>query len=280
MDEATGADGTGIRSGTLRCTACAARYTISEGILGLLENNTVLDEDSARERRIRDAKARAAEKHPEPGATPDDAMEIDSTLSRLGGLEGKAVLELGCGSGRFTRRLAARCRAVLAIDFSRESLRQAARTLVSARATTGLVQADVSRLALAPARFDAALATLYSNLPSLALRQSSSAAVAHALRPGGRYVLTAHHHEIRRRLQGRPEEETYENGIYFRSFTREALRRELEPYFKRLELGTICIRLPYLSRGPELRSRLSRLCERIPVLNRLGELLIVTAENR
>jgi SAM-dependent methyltransferase len=248
-------------------------------VLGLLENEAVGDARSAREQRIRDAKAGEAAEADDPGATPDDAMEIASTLARLGRLEGKAVLELGCGSGRFTRRLAARSRAVLAVDFSRESLRQAARTLVTAGAQVGLVQADVSRLALAPARFDAALSTLYSNLPSRALRAASSAVVAGALKPGGRYVLTAHHQDIRRRLRGKPKEETYANGIYFRSFTRGALQRELEPHFKRLELGTICIRLPYLSRMARFRPGLSRACERIPALNRLGELLIVTAEN-
>jgi len=73
-----------------------------------------------------------------------------------------AALDVGCGTGEFSRRLAERCGRVEAIDLSPEMIR------VAAARSTGFPQvayreADITRLPLAPSSYDviASLATLH-----------------------------------------------------------------------------------------------------------------------
>jgi ubiquinone/menaquinone biosynthesis C-methylase UbiE len=96
-----------------------------------------------------------------------------------------SVLELGCGTGEFSRRLAARAARVVALDLSPEMIR-VARDRSRHCGNIEFVIADMTSLPLRGARFDcvASLNTLHHVDPVLALQ-----AMRGALRPGGTLLL-------------------------------------------------------------------------------------------
>ncbi len=264
-----------ITQGILRCSQCCAEYPIHNGILDILDSNESMDDRSCFEMKIRDEIARES-KH--QFAEIDDFAndtEVSSTLRKLGWLQGKCILELGCGTGRFTRKLINGGATVVAIDFSLDSLSANAKRLEDTE-KAGLIHADVSKISLKENSFDLALSTLYSNIPDPEARLACTNIVYQALKPGGTYVLSAHHHEIRDVLKGQPSSGTYDNGIFFQKFTTASIKKELSGIFPRIKTETICIWLPYLSRIASIRSFLSRASESVPLLNRLGSLLLVT----
>jgi SAM-dependent methyltransferase len=116
---------------------------------------------------------------------PDDPwdhnrMYLGALLRELPARVGDA-LEVGCGSGELTARLAARAARVLALDLSPEML-AAARRRCAGLANVELACADALVHPLAPARFDAiaSVATLH-HLPLAAML----ARLRDALAPGG-----------------------------------------------------------------------------------------------
>ncbi len=271
VQESSGSE-RGAISGMLRCDHCGNKFPFSHGIVRLLSEVESRHEHSALERRVRDEKAETVLAY-DPGHPDDGLGEIRSTLSRLPEVSGRFVLELGAGTGRFTRRLAAAGATVLAVDFSERSLvRNAASLPVDAQ--VGFVHGDIGRLHVAPAFFDSALSTLYSNLPTDELRHVSSKLVSYALKEGGSYVMTAHHHGIREQLKRAPAESRYANGIYFKSYTVRELTRELSTHFGSVKTQLICIRLPCLSWPRFLRPFVSRMAEPFPLLNKFAELVI------
>ena len=266
------ADGDYIIQGNIKCMKCGTVFKVQDGILDMLGKEIKDDKLSLYEMQVRDKIAiDAIETFNEL-----DEMEVPSTLQRLGNTANKTILELGCGTGRFTRKLTGNCDAILAVDFSKESLAVNAR-LMPANQSVGLVRADVSKLRLKQNSFDLALSTLYSNLPTSEIRLASSRCVFDALKPMGRYVLSAHHHEIRERLKGIKPAGEYDNGIFYQSFTKQSLRQELKGCFSKIDFSTICIWLPYISRFEAARVFISKMSERIPLLNNLGALLLATA---
>src|SRR5262249_12123465 len=74
-------------------------------------------------------------------------IEIPVTLAQMNLRPDDVLLEAGCGTGRLTPTFARRCRSVLAVDFSLESLRVCRRKLQAAGVTNAdLIQADVCAL--------------------------------------------------------------------------------------------------------------------------------------
>lgn len=270
------ADGDYIIQGNIKCMKCGAGFKVQDGILDMFGEEINGDKLSLYEMQMRDKIASDAVYNAAETLSGLDKMEVPSTLQRLGNTANKTILELGCGTGRFTRKLTGNCDAILAVDFSKESLAVNAR-LMPANQSVGLVRADVSKLRLKPNSFDLALSTLYSNLPSAEIRLSSTKAVYDALKPNGRYVLSAHHHEIRERLKGIKPAGEYDNGIFYQSFTKQSLRQELEGCFSKIGFSTICIWLPYISRFEAIRVLVSKISEKIPGINNLGALLLATA---
>lgn len=271
-------DGGSIRHGSLRCRACRRAFAIDDGILDLLDDAS-LDGESRHEQLLRNARALDPATIAGPAlVTEHNAMEMIPTIEALPTGRARAMLELGCGDGRYTVMLAQRYQWVVAVDFSRESLRKLQGQLGGDR-NVGLVLGDVGTMKLPAAGFDCVFSTLVSNLPSRRHRDALYRLAATALRPDGRFVFSAHHQGIRQRLGGVEKSGRYHRGgIYRYNFTIDECRAEVRPYFEVVEAGPIQIYLP-LSRTLRLPLlALSRFLENVPLVNRLGELILCTAE--
>jgi 2-polyprenyl-3-methyl-5-hydroxy-6-metoxy-1,4-benzoquinol methylase len=108
---------------------------------------------------------------------------------------GEAVLDIGCGAGRFARRMAELGACVVAFDFSERFIRRARkRTARTVRNIEYHVMDATDRdqlLALGAGRFDAAVATMA--LMDMATIEPLMSTLRELLKPGGRFVFSVVH---------------------------------------------------------------------------------------
>jgi len=213
----------------LVCSACDARYPVRQGVIDFLGaglGGTKPDKDLKKsEMCARDEQAEVYDRMLMLRLL--SMLEIPAVLAALRPTRQDAIFEAGCGTGRLTRALAARCGRLVAADFSLASL-----LLCSGKATGAfLLAADVCRAPLREGAFDAVVSCqCFEHLPP----DECSRAIAmwrSALKPGGRLVLTAYHHTSWSRLLRR-KEGLHGGEIYFRRFTPQTLRAALEPHFE------------------------------------------------
>jgi SAM-dependent methyltransferase len=122
---------------------------------------------------------------------PEGLREADVHL--LGDVEGRDVLEVGCGAAQGARWLTALGARVTAFDVSLGQLQQA--RVLDARSgveVPRLVQADAQRLPFRDACFDL-VASAFGALPFVADSAGTLREVARVLRPGGRAVFSTTH---------------------------------------------------------------------------------------
>jgi SAM-dependent methyltransferase len=82
----------------------------------------------------------------------------ESTLGVLGDVEGKAILEMGCGAGQWSMALARRGARPVGVDLSERQLAHARRLMNEMGISFPLVQASAERVPLADAAFDVVFA--------------------------------------------------------------------------------------------------------------------------
>src|SRR5262245_18706828 len=105
---------------------------------------------------------------------------------------GGPVLELGCGSGLLTERIAAAGGAVVGVDASRAMLRRARARCREHGARVRLLARDFGALRLPPAHALAlACHDVLNHVPSEAALRRVLASVRRALAPGGAFVFDA-----------------------------------------------------------------------------------------
>jgi SAM-dependent methyltransferase len=226
-----------------------------------------------------------------------DRMEIPPHLEALRPLEGRRVLEIGCGDGRFTTLMSQLGADVLAVDFSLAGLQRVKKNLQSGVAPTtykvprprtpgtpagrvGLVQADASKFHVAPCSFDRALSA--TPLDSRDERMRMYHTVAESLNDSGRYVAGVEHDDLHRRILGLPMIRRYTaGGVLIEHLDIPTMRREIAPYFRRIRIRSIRAHLPFVRRlQPPIAVTVavSRVCCAIPGLRHLGEILVACAE--
>ena len=96
-----------------------------------------------------------------------DRREKEAVLSALGPIEeGHRVLEVACGTGRFTTMLADRGADIVGIDISREMLEQGRQKAASAGLsdTVEFIRGDASRLPFPDDHFDSVVAMRFFHL--------------------------------------------------------------------------------------------------------------------
>ncbi|WP_188940791.1 class I SAM-dependent methyltransferase [Nakamurella endophytica] len=121
---------------------------------------------------------------------PENLREADARL--LGEVEGRRVLEVGCGSAPCARWLRARGADVVAFDLSAGMLRHARDAADRTGVAVPLVQADVCELPFTDAAFDLAFSA-FGAIPFVADSAGALREVARVLRPGGRWVFSVTH---------------------------------------------------------------------------------------
>jgi SAM-dependent methyltransferase len=265
-----------VQSGAVVCSACGSVFRIEGGILNLLDQSS-LDEESANEQRQRNEDQSTFDAGVAPEMRTHHEMEMLPTLEALPVTLSQTILEVGCGEGRYTTALAGRTN-VLAVDFSIGLLRVLQRRLPPGTKNVGLVLGDVTTFKAAPGKFEYALSTLTSNLPSRKHREALYRLAQTALMPEGRFVFSSHLQGIRKTLAGQKKSDHYApGGIYRYNFGLSEAAAEVRPYFNNVDAKPIQIYFP-LSRSLGLPTvRLSRMLERIPIVNLLGELVLVQA---
>jgi len=261
--------------GALRCANCQAAYPVRDGIAIMCATDE-MNPDSRYEREQRDREAVQASFDWE--TLPWSRTEMLSTLAALRPISGTALLELGCGCGRYTHLLARQAEALIAVDFSIHSLRQLATRLGPAD-PVALVCADIARFEVASRAFDRVLSTATSNLPTLRHRDVMYWLAGRALVRGGKFVFSAHYLGLRERFQRQAQKSGYydSNRIYRYLFGLRELRDEVRPHFDRVRCRRIQISLPFASRLGLPPVATSRIAEFISGLNRFASLLLVTA---
>ncbi len=93
-----------------------------------------------------------------------DRREKRAVLDALGPVEGKDVLEIACGTGRFTVMLAERGADVVGLDISLPMLRRGRRKATAADTSVNWMRGDAARLPFPDDSFDAVLAMRFFHL--------------------------------------------------------------------------------------------------------------------
>jgi SAM-dependent methyltransferase len=153
-------------------------------------------------------------------------FEIPATLRALQAGGGDRIVEVGCGTGRFSVRLTQTGAPCVFLDHSLASLRILRSKLSSAELErVFLIQADAAHLPLADAWATRVLsAQMLEHLPGAEIRSQAVREMGRVLAPGGRLVLSAYQH-----LPGITTREGRHSGeIYFHRFTRPELRQLME----------------------------------------------------
>lgn len=116
-----------------------------------------------------------------------DLLDRTAALRWLKLQPSHAVLDAGCGTGRFTTLIAQRCREVLALDFSSKSieiLQGKARSLGLSNIRT--LTADLTKVELPSAHFDRAISiAVIQHIPAAEGRLQALRNVCASLKPGG-----------------------------------------------------------------------------------------------
>lgn len=244
-----------LEEGVLACASCGRRFVVTEGIARMLPED--LCDSPVNEESTESAKKRSEMQARDAQVDDYDRMwhlnlfglvEIPAMLAKLSLSPTHHLLEAGCGTGRMTPEFAARCRHLLSIDFSWESLRACRRKVNRAGIqNVDLVQADICRLPLKDGAFDRVVSgQVLEHIPTPAARESAVADLARVLVPGGNLVLSAYQYSLLMRFFGEKEGE-HAGGIYFFRFTRDELRALLARHV-RVESITGALVYHYIAR--------------------------------
>ncbi|MER7930160.1 class I SAM-dependent methyltransferase [Streptomyces sp. NPDC096057] len=126
-----------------------------------------------------------------PGRGPSDDMftqsERDFLIEAI--RSGEKVLDIGCGTGRFTVPMAEKGADVSGLDISRPMLDVASRKLAERGLNADLREGDMAHLPFPDATFDTVTSMLALMHVPLEDRQTVFSEVARVLRPGGRMLL-------------------------------------------------------------------------------------------
>ena len=221
-----------IKNATILCGKCHRQFCIDNGILRMYE---YIDDDVQVEVKARDIEAYKYDKRLEKRLT----TEINPTLSMIGSVKDKDIIEYGCGTGRFTTRLAKNAKTIIASDISLESLRILQNKILDKNLTNiALVHADGVQLNFIENSFDIALSLqVLEHIPHKWQRTKLYNSIYKILRPGGECIHSVYFYDMRQRIRNKSKIGKHSNGIFFRYYTVTELRSELEPYFDKLNIS-------------------------------------------
>lgn len=121
---------------------------------------------------------------------PEGLDEAEAHL--LGDVEGRRVLEVGCGAGQCTRWLVSQGAVAVGLDLSARQLEHSQRLDARTGVVAPVVQGDATRLPFGAEVFDIACSA-FGAVPFLADSATVMHEVARVLRPGSRWVFSTSH---------------------------------------------------------------------------------------
>lgn len=221
--------GVDVERGTLTCTECGAGYAVERGIPRLLPPSFLGAPDRAAADKVKEMRSRDNQ------ASAYDNMAMLNLLTLIEkplfmSLVGRsaALVELGCGTGRFTAALAAAATEIVALDFSFDSL-----LLCQPKVPDNvlLLQADVTSLPFRAAVFSGATSCqVFEHLPSSQQRSRAVAQAARVVTADGHLVLSAYGYSRLHSLFAK-KEGYHPGGIYFLRMTGREFSDLLESHF-------------------------------------------------
>jgi SAM-dependent methyltransferase/uncharacterized protein YbaR (Trm112 family) len=267
-----------ILNGILSCDQCNEKYQIVGGILSFI-NFQNLDGESSFEMKVRNEYALREKRNEKYLNIPSHAWEMIPTLNLIHNSPNKSILELGCGTGRYTSYISENCKLLVALDFSIESLKITAKSL-NTTSNVALIHADITQIVINKPYFDIVFSTLVSNLPSLNHVNKMFQLAINSLNKNGKFVFSTHHYTLIDYLTGNPKSGKYkENNIYRYYFKSKEIVNISKIYFNKIRVKPIYIRIPILGRLKFPVIPLSLFISKIPILRDLGELLLLSACN-
>jgi SAM-dependent methyltransferase len=257
------------------CVACGFFYEIRNGILRLLPGQQPLDSVVRDEQEARDERARGYEAH---FSKWENDAELGAILSDPTLMREKRVLDLACGTGRFTRPLAALASVTLAADFSEASLRVLA-SKISQEVKIGLIWGDAVQLRFAPRSFDVILSTqLLEHIPLREKRISLLRSSYSYLKPSGALLLTVYYYSLLREVLRRKQEGFHAGGIFYHRFTATEIRKELGAGFRVILTRPLLPDRRVLARLPASGAWAKREIPASILARLVGQLLFVRAQ--
>jgi 2-polyprenyl-3-methyl-5-hydroxy-6-metoxy-1,4-benzoquinol methylase len=224
--------------------------------------------------------------HPEPYKRFFYETRFRAVLAALDPQPGDEILDVGCGSGLYTRVLAERGARVVATEFAPTPLALAKRNVGELGRDVEFRLEDAQALSLPAGRFDKVLLTeVIEHVPDPARAVAEAARV---LRPGGVLAISTPSrfsplnlaYGLKRRIR------RYAFNEHLHEFTPTSFRRLLEERFEveRLEFANYVLPYPadelYLragSPGLGLLRRLEETLARTPVVRQLGWTMVARA---
>lgn len=274
-------------TGELVCRECGAVYPVERGIARFVDvtARTMLDHPAMRDEMV--ARDRAASAYEKRFSATRNAIELVPCLRALDLDRAAVVAELGCGTGRVTRKYVLRVSSVVAVDFSLTSLRELRAELAPGmRERVLLVQGDMTALPLADAAFDrVASFQALEHLPTPELRLAAVQEARRIMVRSARVVVTMYHwswwkqHEARRGRGDNTLKEGYhatEPPVYFVNFEVAEARALFAAAGVRVDsLAGLQLQLPLLSLLGPIAIPLHRALSRTELGIRHAHLLLV-----
>jgi SAM-dependent methyltransferase len=224
--------------------------------------------------------------HPEPYKRFFYGTRFRAVLDALDARPGEEILDLGCGSGAYTRELVERGATVVATEFAPTALALAERNLGDLADRADFRLEDAQSLTLPDATFDKALLTeVIEHVPAPGMAIAEAARV---LRPGGLLVVSTPSrfsplnlaYGVKRRIRG------YGFNEHIHEFTPGSFHRMVSRHLRveGLEFANFVLPYPadelYLRLGSPALAVLKlaeKALSRAPVLQRLGWTMVIRA---
>jgi SAM-dependent methyltransferase len=221
----------------LVCPRCSTRYPVGDGIVSFLD----VQELSAQDHRERADRDRESSWYDPMFVGYTNAVEVATSVRRIGRPTGP-ILDAGCGTGRITEQLTGLGQPVVAVDYSEACLRLMRER--TAGASVLAVQSDLRMLPLRSAVMAAVISIeVFAQIRGADNRHRILEELSRVMAPGAPLSISAYNYNLLFRAwrvfgheRAREGEHMLGGHYYYRRFSKQEFRRELEAVFDVEEL--------------------------------------------
>lgn len=284
-----------IVQGVLHCNGCAKSYPIVDGIPSFVETTTLKEQNGdadsiqilrEKEKEYRDKNWWNYENVFSPST---NYYEINSVVDELGPTVDDRVLEVGAGTGRVSRAIAARSRELVCIDYSLNSLKYLRSRAGILGANVHVVHADARYLPFRAGIFNKSISSqVFQSLPRQTVFKDALAEIQRVLGSSGIFVISLYNYSLYKQIQARRypalannkgwlQEGIHADAVYYYNFSANNLVSLLGNYFAVSKCYGLL--LPFAGRARGLGTRIERSVRSTPLSLWLGHLVVARCEN-